>query len=310
MSGAIDLLIVGAGPAGLAAAIQAGRDGLDSALWSEEPAGGLVRAAHRIDNLPGFAGGISGEALADRMCEQAARFGITANRGRVISVRRSDGEYLAAILAPSGENHAIRSRCVLLATGTVPRHYPLFIQSGLERVMHRDVRSLPTDLGRCRVAAIGGGEAALDSALSAVDRGASVTLMARGCDLKAPPRLIDEAAAAGVDVRTDTVVTAIEEDSGSVVLAALTGGCGTRVSADHIVLAIGREPRRELFDGLLNSPQDGGAVETLARGLYLAGDVIRQDDRFVATAIGDGQRAARLASAVNREEVESFAARD
>ena len=307
MSDVVDFLIVGAGPAGLSAAIQAGRDGLRTAIVSDEAPGGLMRAAHRIDNLPGMVGGISGIELADRMARHARGFGAVVSEGLVTTVYRESPLFVADVDMMPGGARSLRARSLLLATGTVPRACPIAFPGEAAANLHRDARTLPHDLRERRVVIIGGGEAALDSALSAADRGAKVTLLARSEALRAPDRLVDEVRDAGIDVHLAATVTSAGLRGTRATLTVSENGGFTDLPADHVVVAIGRQPRLELAAKLLKSTSGPRQVETTMSGLFLAGDLIRQRDRFVATAIGDGQRAARLAAAMLERRVSTGA---
>ncbi|NMC70895.1 MAG: NAD(P)/FAD-dependent oxidoreductase, partial [Myxococcales bacterium] len=114
-----DLWIVGAGPAGMSCALQGVRDGLDLVLAGDEPAGGLLPAARRIDNLAGLPG-VTGRALAGRMARQLAERGVVVRRGRVVGLRRADGFFRGLL----DDGAQVVARAVCLATGTRPRPWP------------------------------------------------------------------------------------------------------------------------------------------------------------------------------------------
>ncbi len=280
----LDLLVVGLGPAGVSCALQARRDGLDLLAVGDEPVGGLVRAARRLDNLPGAAvPGITGRELAERMAEQVEKLGIPVTEGLVVGlVWNRDAGCFAARLS---DGRAFSARAVCLATGTRPRAWNLRTEV---RWLHRDVRSLPVDLTGAEVAVVGGGEAALDTALSARDRGAAVTVLARA-RLRSTPGLVAELEQAGIEVLTGAeLAQASHSESGW----ALTCSNGAGLSANELVVCIGREPRDELAAGLCPEGFELSVSQPHCPGLYLAGDAIRGHDRYVATALGDGQRAA------------------
>ncbi len=277
----LDLLIVGLGPAGVACALQARREGLRLLAVGDEPVGGLLPAARRLDNLP-TASGMAGAELARRMAEQLDERGVDCTEGRVTT------------LAATADGHAVgladgrgwRARCVCLATGTRPRHWPVALEGG--RWVHRDARSVPARLDGLRAAVIGGGEAALDTALSLRDRGAGVELWVRGRRLRAGAALQAEAQAAGVrPIWSSEPVRARRQGP----FWELTARDGRRLVADELVVCIGRERRDELLAAV--PPQPDAAEPIVYRpGLFVAGDLIRGRDRYTATAMGDGQRAA------------------
>jgi thioredoxin reductase (NADPH) len=264
----IPVLIVGGGPAGLAASIQARRDLVDHVLVGREPAGGLVSAAWRIDNLPGFPGGVTGPALARRLGKQAAALELPVTAGQVTAIE-STGEAFAARLS-SGVS--IEARTVILATGTRPRPWPGTWSGGL----HRDVRSLPASLEGETVAILGGGDASLDSALSVHGRGGRPVVLVRG-RLRANARIVRRIEARDIEVRTGTTL----ESAG--------------LEPDHLLVCIGREPHDALYRMLVPDGPLPTTVETPIDGLFVAGDLIAGHERYIALAQGDGQRAALLA---------------
>lgn len=276
----LDLLIVGLGPAGVACALQAARDGLDALAVSDEPVGGLVRAARRLDNLPGQPG-IAGEALAEKLNEQLAKSGVPVMIAHVVGLRR-DGDFVATL----ADGRGLTARCVVLACGTRPREWSLPAPGS---VVARDLRALPPDLAGATVVVIGGGEAALDTALSCIDRGARVDVLIRGKRARSAPRLLDEAQAAGVGLHYQNAPERITGRPGQYLIEC---DSGKTFAANRIVVCIGRMPRDELLGELLADGVREGTIRTDCPGLTLAGDLVRGRERYVATAMGDGQRAA------------------
>ncbi len=281
------LAIVGGGPAGLSAAIQAARDGLQVRLFSGEKPGGLVRAAHRLDNLPGFPDGIPGDILADRLVGQTKIFGVSI---ACETVEHVDHKELFRLRTTGG---IIESDCLLLATGTLPARWSMPLPEGNLNRLHRDARGLPPTLEGRRVVVVGGGEAALDAALVAADRGAEVAVWIRGRAPKAPARLVEETEAAGIRLETGLKLVDVKESDEKLHVRLLHGDEESTRDLDHLVLSIGRIPDAKLYTDLTGEmvlPRD---IATHIQGLFLAGDLIRRRDRFVATAMGDGQRVAR-----------------
>ncbi len=271
MSAPVPILIVGAGPAGLAASIQARRDLVEHVVIGREPAGGLVPAAWRIDNLPGFPGGVTGEALARRLGKQATALGLPVTAGEVTGIEKQAGVFSAML--SSGER--IQARRVILATGTVPRPWTAPASGRL----HRDVRTLPESLEGLSVAIVGGGDAALDSALSVHGRGGRPVVHARAA-LRASERIVRRVEERGIEVRSrSTLETAGLDD-------------------DHLLVCIGRVPDDALYRMLVPNGPLPSCVETPVEGLFVAGDLIAGHERYIALAQGDGQRAALLAQAL------------
>lgn len=309
----IDLLIVGAGPAGLAAAVHAARDGLNVRLLSDELPGGLVRAAFNVENWPGYPGGIAGTGIADRLTRHAEQFGVVCQSACVELVCWQGRSFLAAARFADGSVEHIESLTVLAATGTVPTAWAVEGLDGIpastvaERI-HRDVRTLPLVLTGSCVVVIGGGEAALDSSLTAATRGADVRVLARGGVIRAGQRLVDLARAAGVSISTECDVARIGfDDVGRCLVLQIrqnqdggpgASGCAVaeHLLAGQLLVCTGRIPNCGIFTDILSTPGLPGDIATAHPALFMAGDVIRGRDRFVATAVGDGVRAARLAA--------------
>jgi thioredoxin reductase (NADPH) len=270
MSGMRDLVVIGLGPAGVAAALQARRDGLDVLAIGDEPVGGLLPAARRIDNLPGHPRGISGRALARRLAAQVRAAGVAVERDLATAVERA-GEAGFRVVTGGGRVHLARTVCIAPGTSPVPLPRGL-VPDGVHVL--RDVRGLERVPGST-VLVMGGGDAAIDSALSVADAGMRPVVVARRAT-RAAARLLAEAAARGILVRI--------------------GDADGRLDATTAIACIGREPRIELLTDLVpgGPPAD---IATPVPGLFVAGDAIRGRDRFVATAMGDGQRAAVLARA-------------
>lgn len=276
--GPFDLLVVGLGPAGATCVLQGIREGLRVVAVGDQPIGGLLPAARRLDNLPGWPGGVGGTLLARRIARQVAAAGVPVLRGTVASLRVLPGGAFEADLA---DGRRLTAETVCLAPGTSPAPLPWKVDGGATPA--RDIRDLPARLIGRRVVVVGGGDAALDTALAARDRGAEVSVLIRGTAPRAAPGLEREAEAAGIDLRLGVVATGLAFRRGvwSVATAAVE-----IVTADHVVACIGRVPRDDL-------------VRTMngVAGAFVVGDVGRDVARFAALAMADGQAAALAAAA-------------
>lgn len=294
MDDRVELLIVGNGPAGLSAAIQSARDGVDHLVLGREPHGGLIHSARLIENLPGFPNGIPGPQLAAIILAQAQKLGARLETTEVKLCRRvEDKGYVAEL------EHGPRvfSRALIVATGTEPVDFHCQWGKGIldSPRLHREAKTLPLDLAHQVVTVVGGGEAALDTALNVVDRSGRAWLIVRSESFRAPERLVETVLASCIQVHWQCNVIRVDSDDGTLIVCAEDKrGEQTRLPSHHVVICVGRQPCTRVLKEL---PQAGpvGDVVTHLPGLYLAGDLIRGEDRFVATALGDGQRAARLA---------------
>ena len=288
-----ELVVVGAGPAGITAAIQARRQGLTPLVIDPGPMGGLALTAQWVENYLGFPGGIGGRELMDRFRAQASGWQVVPARAEVTSVQRI-GDTLQVFVH---DGRAVQTRAVILATGTLPRGLPLpdhpHIVTRVDALPRRGIE---------RALVVGGGEAAVDQAMLCLDQGArSVEVAARGPTVRAMKLLSDRAEARGVRFAVHTRLTGVVVD-GQKLRATLSGPDGDRQSElDAVVVCIGRRPTLpRLPDGLRLNERGLPRVDRLGRtdlpGLYLAGDLCRGITRQVAVAAGDGLAAAMHAT--------------
>ncbi len=277
----VDLLVVGLGPAGLACALQANRDDLDVLAVGDEPVGGLIRAARKLSNLPAEPD-ISGLALAEKMEAQLRAAHLPCMLVHISKITRQD-EVFRACLA---DGRAVMARTLCVATGTRPRPWRHAIGA---MPIHRDVRTLPESMAGKSAVLVGGGEAALDTALTCRDRGAEVQVLVRGKRLRAVKRLVHESHEAGIKVRLGSDVLRVQWDAAGWDLQI---GTAESLRADELIVCVGREPRDEMIREIGAGQLQADMTVANVPGLVLAGDLVRGRDRYVATAMGDGQRAA------------------
>ncbi|MBW2702008.1 MAG: NAD(P)/FAD-dependent oxidoreductase [Deltaproteobacteria bacterium] len=275
----VDLLIIGLGPAGVSCAIEAKRCGLSILAVGDEPIGGLVPAARRIDNLPGLPG-ISGAELARRLAEQIQALEVPSLPDRVTSLAKNSTNYSAG----TSDGLELTAKSVCLACGTRPAEWTNF---ALPAGVHRDLRNIAKNhqnlRGRSAVV-VGGGEAALDTALSLQDLGAAVQLWMRNSVPRSGGRLLNEAYELELCFCPERHMVALTGGPGA---WKITDQNGEMHQTHELMLCIGREPRDELR----------AMLPAECPGLFAAGDLIRGHDRYIASAMGDGQRAAIAAAA-------------
>ena len=294
-----DAGIIGAGPAGIAAAVQLARHGVRAVVFERRSTGGLLRTARRVENFPGFPAGISGPALAALLDEQLRASGAVLVREEVGSLDR-DKEFLIV----RTDERDVRCRAVIVASGTRPRDVTdLDIPRGASDRVFREVDELRGARG-AHIVVVGGGDAAFDYAMSLSEEN-DVTVLVRGSATRCLPILATSVRSRRrVTVRMLTRVTAVAGESGGRLrLMCLTeGGVGESMraefDADHLVLAVGREPD----DGFLSDElhRDAAALEA-RRELLFAGDVVSGIFRQAAIAAGQGTHAAMKVAAMLRE---------
>ncbi len=314
-----DLAVIGAGPAGLAAAVYAASEGLATAVIEREAPGGQAGTSSKIENYLGFPDGVSGAELAARAREQAVKFGADLLVLREVTGGGPDGKQFRSELS---DGSTVTSRAVLCATGVEWRRLDVV---GIDDLLHAGVYygsaiSEAPGLGGKDVYIIGGGNSAGQAAMNFSEWARSVTLLVRGPHLAASmsaylARRIDDAA--NVHVRPCCEVVGLDGDDWLRSLALRDTGTGdtTTVEAHALFVCIGGEPRtawavdaglivdgggylvtgRDLFDPSLvgdrkpwSLERDPYPLETCQPGLFAAGDVRHGSTKRVSAAVGEG----------------------
>ena len=298
----VELAVIGAGPAGLAAAIQATRAGIKTALLDRAATGGWALTARLIENYPGFPGGISGRSLMARVESQAQQWGIRPFPAEVLRVDAPpSGQGPLELTIQPGQR--LLAGAVIVATGTNARGLPLAMPE-YPRILHRADR-LPREPGLDLVV-VGGGEAALDQALMARSRlGHEVTVLVRDpAGAAAMSLLIERCAQAGVRVEAGVRlagVTLSGRQDRPLTLALLRGAEAEQRQAGALLVCVGKVPRlpglpAELELAPTGTPKCDLLGRTAVPGLYLAGDLRRGRYRQVVVASADGVVAAMHAT--------------
>ena len=316
-----DLTIVGAGPAGLAAAVYAASEGLRAVAIEAMAPGGQAGTTSMIENYLGFPQGISGSELAMRATAQAKRFGAEVLLARRLTDITSDG---AGYVAHLSDGTAVPSRAMLVASGVDWRRLEV---PGVDELLGSGVYygagpSEAVTCSGCRVAIVGGGNSAGQAVIRFSRYAAQVTLLVRGPSLGASMSqyLISQMKELGnVEVRTNTEVVSLESDVHLQGLMVSSGGAISRLSATALFVCIGGVPRTQgassaglAVDGAgyvrtgAELSSSAGALEgwplsrqplpleTSLPGLFAAGDVRSGSIKRCAAAIGEGSMAVAL----------------
>lgn len=283
----IDVVVVGAGPAGIAAAIQLKRSGWLPTVFEKKKVGGLLHNAQRIENYPGVPNGIDGKALVELFEKHLDTHGVDVNNTEVVEIDLTDEVF--QVRTTDGTQ---RARSVIVATGTTPCLFEK-IRGRLEEFSRyvfyevADVKCAPHD----SIAIIGGGDAAFDYGLQMADRGCRVAILVRDERPHCLNKLWVRASRhPRIQIVFKTTVDAIEIRSGRPSLV-VEGTVDWYTNPDIVIVAIGRKPNLGFLSNSLASAHTADVVSRIP-GLFFAGDVIRKRYRQVGIAVGDGLRAA------------------
>ncbi|MDI6907792.1 MAG: thioredoxin-disulfide reductase [Thermoanaerobacterales bacterium] len=291
-----DLVIIGGGPAGLAAGIYAMRSGLDAVLMERGAPGGAVLNTEKIENYPGFPGGIDGPQLMSRMEKHARDLGLPMETNEVHEITRDGGIF--RLRTRTGE---VETRTIILATGTGPR--PLGVE-GETRLRGRGVSYCAICDGAFFrdqvVAVVGGGDAAVEEAQFLTKFAAKVYLIHRRDSLRAA-KGIQKGALENEKIEPlwSSVVTEIRGGNSveEVVVKNLKTEEKTTLKVDGIFVYVGVKPNSYIVEGLVELDERGFIVtdnqmRTSVPGIFAAGDVRTTPLRQVVTAVADGAVAA------------------
>jgi len=308
-----DLIIIGAGPAGLTCAIYAGRGGLATLVVESMLPGGQLALNHLIENYPGFPEGIPGPQLAQLMAQQAARFGARIETTTVESLDLSQRPFRIHLGGGDAESGP-RARSLLIATGCSPRKLGV---PGEERFYGRGLSYCATCDGPLfagkRLLVVGGGNAALHEALFLASLASKVIVVHRRDQLRADPVLQQRAFANNkIEFRWSHLLTEVLGDQAegplpkvsAVRLRRVDTGQETELPVDGVFISVGTTPQTQFLPPQIARDQRGFIItdsgpaaelplQTSVPGVFAAGDVRAGSYRQVASAVGDGAQAYR-----------------
>jgi len=291
-----DLAIIGGGPAGLAAAIYAAREGIDAIVVDKSALGGQAGVTERIDNYPGFPDGIGGGELADRFVTQARRYGVELLSAVQVTELSSAGGQVSVGL---GTGQRIGATAAIVATGSSYRRLGV---PGEEELIGAGVHFCatcdgPFYKGAQELLVIGGGNSALEEGLFLARFAEKIRIVQRGPELSASQLLQDKVFEHGnFTVHTNTEVTALRGEGGRLheVVAGdrRTGEEMTWRPAGAFVF-IGLDPNTGFLGDALKLDRWGFVVTddmfaTSMPGVFAAGDVRADSTKQLGSAVGDG----------------------
>ena len=290
-----DLVIIGSGPAGLAAAIYAKRACLNLLLLEKEPmGGGQIIYTEQVDNYPGLPG-INGFELAQKLEQQARERSVPSQSAEVVRVEK-EGDNWKIILDSGAE---ILTQTVLLATGASHRKLGVPGEAELTGAGVSYCATCDGAFFRDKTAAVvGGGDVALEDALYLAKGCKQVYLIHRRQELRAAKVLQEQVMAEGkITFIPDTVITEIK-GNGKVEKAVLLNkkdGTASELPLDAVFIAVGMNPETDavasvltLDNGYVRAGEDGVTEQP---GLFVAGDVRTKRLRQIVTAVSDGANA-------------------
>ncbi len=292
---AYDLVIVGGGPAGLAAAIYAAREGIDSIIVDAGSFGGQAGLSNKIENYPGFPEGISGAELAERFVAQAGQYGVELLSAVRVTGIETEGEDLVSRLSTGQQ---LTSHAVIVASGSTYRHLEV---PGEDTLLGAGVHFCatcdgPFYNGADEVVVIGGGNSALEEGLHLSEFAKRVRVLSRS-ELTASPLL-------QARVRSDPQFS-VETGVDILELKGERGKFAAVVTKDHATGAIHTFPASAVFIFIGLSPNTAflgddferdsqgflatsPTMETSMTGVFAAGDVRSGSTKQLGSAVGDG----------------------
>lgn len=289
-----DLVIVGAGPAALTAAIYTAREDIDTTLYEKAIVGGLAATTDWIDNFPGYREGVSGIRFAEEVQAQAERFGAKIDFGDVQKLTKNDN---AIELTVDGE--PVYAKSVLVATGS---DHKKLGAPGEAEYHSRGVHYCATCDGAFysgkRIAVVGGGNSGVQEAIFLTRFADHIDLLVRS-ELKADKVLIKqlELMSDKITVHTNVAVdeiTAVDDKVDGVAITRKSTSKKDKILVDGVFVFIGLLPNTDFLQDSEVELDESGFVlantrlETSVPGVFVAGDVRSDSVKQVVSAAGDG----------------------
>ncbi len=294
-----DLIIVGGGPTALTTAIYAARDGFDVLVVERSGLGGQAGITERLDNYPGFPQGVTGAEFAERVIEQARRYGVELlSAQNVVQV----GNDMDAHFVITDSGHTYRANAVLIATGSTYKRLGVpgeddYIGAGVHFCATCDG---PFYKGR-EVAVIGSGNSAVEEAAFLTRFCPKVTILARGSQLAANKIAVDKALTSPeIEVRFNTEVIEFKGENNHLTTVVTKNNQTGEIQELHVpgvFVFIGLSPNSRKFQDVAKLDNQGFIMtgidfQTSTEGIFAAGDVRSGSTKQLVSAAGEGAAAA------------------
>lgn len=277
-----DVAIIGAGPAGIAAAVQLRRSGINPLVFERSRVGGLLNNAFLVENYPGFPKGISGINLVTLFKKHLKKWKIVVKKEQVFKACREKNGFIVCA------DKKYMANILIIATGTKPKHPKINI-NGFEKKIFFEIYPI-RNIKNKHIVIIGAGDAALDYALN-LSRVNRVTILNRKKEIKGLDLLFKRVKGGRykkhITYIPGTKLLGITQLRNDLITNLSNKGERVTLSCDYLLFAIGREP---VLDFLPSSLRRKFPYED--KRLYFIGDVKHGNLRQTAIAIGDGVKAA------------------
>lgn len=297
----LKVAIIGAGPSGIAAALQLKRYGIEFRIFEKRNMGGLLLNAHRVENYPGFPCGISGISLVKHFQKQLDCLGIRVDKEEIKKVDYDSENKCFKLIS---DQSVVSCLFMIVASGTIPRKLPE-LPPNLKKSKHIFYEIFP--LRDCKgktIAVMGAGDAAFDYALNLAEKKNKVLIFNRSNSYKCLNLLYREATKKSlISYFRNCQLENIKENKSKLALTFLHQGGPQSCRVDYLLIAIGRDPALDFLSENLILRKN---VLIKKRILHFIGDVHNGLYRQTGIAVGEGIKAAMIINNTLKEKSGDF----